>query len=343
MLIALVLYRRYSVRAAAACALGDDVALWYHAISQQLNLSDDNNERLLAAAQMHIAAQPKQQLAGQRGACGQDRRAQHGRTDRAPSSGFMTDSDDSTDADLEAVCESGPSHRFDAAAQHSQHNLPCPQHASAVLPDQTINDVLRDEATDDVLADQAADDVLPDQATLEAPAELTHAQHRLIEQISEGGADSAQAHPANPSGLEQDRVQHAARQKSGLAPDLECEQQDTSLLLAGDQQPSATQQPGTFQQHNSAWQPEDESQQIHQQSNSGQQLEQILNVNQDLHVHKQLETEQKRHTESVTGTSKQAKLNLQRSCLKICTNLQVRDTHMCCLLSLQFGCLEFAF
>ena len=49
----------YSVRAAAACALGDDVTLWCHAASQQLNLSDPASQRLLAAAQQHLSAQPR--------------------------------------------------------------------------------------------------------------------------------------------------------------------------------------------------------------------------------------------------------------------------------------------
>ena len=44
------------MRAAAACALGDDVTLWCHSASQQLNLLDPGRQRLIAAAQDHLPA-----------------------------------------------------------------------------------------------------------------------------------------------------------------------------------------------------------------------------------------------------------------------------------------------
>lgn len=44
------------MRAAAACALGDDVALWCHTTAQQLGLADPAKQRLLAAAQHHLAS-----------------------------------------------------------------------------------------------------------------------------------------------------------------------------------------------------------------------------------------------------------------------------------------------
>lgn len=49
------------MRAAAACALGDDVALWCHTITQQLCLTDPANQHVIAAAQHHIASKEQQQ------------------------------------------------------------------------------------------------------------------------------------------------------------------------------------------------------------------------------------------------------------------------------------------
>lgn len=84
---------RYSVRAAAACALGDDIALWCHAITQQLCLTDPANQRVIAAAQRHIASQ--QQAASTRETCQASAGAQHRCTDRAQSGGLLSSSDDS--------------------------------------------------------------------------------------------------------------------------------------------------------------------------------------------------------------------------------------------------------
>ncbi len=84
---------RYSVRAAAACALGDDVTLWCHTASHQLNLADPANQRLLVAASRHLASehqQSRQAVYEQRG-----RRAQLGR-EAAFASGLVTSSDDSS-------------------------------------------------------------------------------------------------------------------------------------------------------------------------------------------------------------------------------------------------------
>ena len=96
---------RYSVRAAAACALGDDVVLWCHAIAQQLCLTDPANQCLIAAAQRHIAAKSQQQ---QQAACtlkawDAPAGAQHRHTDRAQSGGLMTSSDDSSNLNVEAA------------------------------------------------------------------------------------------------------------------------------------------------------------------------------------------------------------------------------------------------
>ena len=53
------------MRAAAASALGDDVAMWVFAATQQLGLNDHNNQSRLSAAQQHLkrrAQQATQQL-----------------------------------------------------------------------------------------------------------------------------------------------------------------------------------------------------------------------------------------------------------------------------------------
>lgn len=51
---------RYSVRAAAANALADDVALWVFAATEQLNLNSADNQNRLSAAQQHLAKQAQQ-------------------------------------------------------------------------------------------------------------------------------------------------------------------------------------------------------------------------------------------------------------------------------------------
>ncbi|KAL0019633.1 hypothetical protein WJX77_006506 [Trebouxia sp. C0004] len=86
----------YSVRAAAACALGDDVTLWCHTASQQLSLADPANQRLLVAAQRHLTSEhqhSRQRVYEQRG-----RPAQLGR-EAAFASGLVTSSDDSSQSD----------------------------------------------------------------------------------------------------------------------------------------------------------------------------------------------------------------------------------------------------
>ena len=84
---------RYSVRAAAACALGDDVTFWCHTGSHQLSLADLANQRLLVAAQRLLASehqQSRQAVYEQRG-----RPAQLAR-EAAFTSGLVTSSDDSS-------------------------------------------------------------------------------------------------------------------------------------------------------------------------------------------------------------------------------------------------------
>ena len=83
---------RYSVRAAAACAVGDDVTLWCHTASHQLSLSDPANQRLLTAAQRHLA--PHQQRQQTQSAPAQPAGLQHGLQDRAASHGLATNSND---------------------------------------------------------------------------------------------------------------------------------------------------------------------------------------------------------------------------------------------------------
>ena len=81
------------MRAAAACALGDDVTLWCHTASHQLSLADPGNQRLLVAAQCYLASehqQSRQAVHEQRG-----RPAQLGR-EAAFASGLVTSSDDSS-------------------------------------------------------------------------------------------------------------------------------------------------------------------------------------------------------------------------------------------------------
>lgn len=51
---------RYSVRAAAANALADDVAMWVFAATEQLNLNSADNRNRLSAAQQHLAKQAQQ-------------------------------------------------------------------------------------------------------------------------------------------------------------------------------------------------------------------------------------------------------------------------------------------
>ncbi len=87
------IYCRYSVRAAAACALGDDVTLWCHIASHQLSLKDLANQRVLVAAQCHLASehqQSRQAVHEQRG-----RPAQLGR-EAAFASRLVSSSDDSS-------------------------------------------------------------------------------------------------------------------------------------------------------------------------------------------------------------------------------------------------------
>ena len=88
------------MRAAAACALDDDVVLWCHAITQQLCLTDTANQRLIAAAQRHIAIKNHQQQQEQAASIGEawdaPAGAQHRHTDRAQSGGLMTSSDDNS-------------------------------------------------------------------------------------------------------------------------------------------------------------------------------------------------------------------------------------------------------
>ncbi|KAL3131265.1 hypothetical protein ABBQ38_000562 [Trebouxia sp. C0009 RCD-2024] len=118
----------YSVRAAAACALGDDIALWCHAITHQLLLTQPASQRLLAVAHRHFASQHQQQQQQQHGAS-QQQQQQHGasqqpqhqqqqpqqqqqqgapaaatrhiRTDTGTSSGLMASSDDSGSLDAQ--------------------------------------------------------------------------------------------------------------------------------------------------------------------------------------------------------------------------------------------------
>ena len=95
------IYCRYSVRAAAACALGDDVTLWCHTASHQLSLADPANQRFLHAAQCHLASEHQQSrhaVHEQRG-----RPAQLGR-EAAFASGLASSSDDSSrSGDLNVV------------------------------------------------------------------------------------------------------------------------------------------------------------------------------------------------------------------------------------------------
>ena len=93
------------MRAAAACALGDDVLLWCHAIAQQLCLTDPANQCLTAAARRHIASksQQRQQAASTGEAWDAQASAQHRRTDRAGSGRLMTSSDNSSNLDAEAA------------------------------------------------------------------------------------------------------------------------------------------------------------------------------------------------------------------------------------------------
>ena len=89
------------MRAAAACALGDDVTLWCHTASHQLSLADPANQRLLHAAQCHLASEHQQSrhaVHEQRG-----RPAQLGR-EAAFASGLASSSDDSSrSGDLNVV------------------------------------------------------------------------------------------------------------------------------------------------------------------------------------------------------------------------------------------------
>ena len=87
------IYCRYSVRAAAACALGDDVTLWCHTASHQLSLADPANQLLLVAAQIHLASEHEQSRHAVREQRG--RPAQLGR-EAAFASGLVSSSDDSS-------------------------------------------------------------------------------------------------------------------------------------------------------------------------------------------------------------------------------------------------------
>ena len=80
------------MRAAAACALGDDVTLWCHTASHQLSLSDPANQRLLTGAQRHLALHHQRQQT--QSAPAQPAVLQHGLQDRAASHGLATNSND---------------------------------------------------------------------------------------------------------------------------------------------------------------------------------------------------------------------------------------------------------
>jgi len=81
------------VRAAAACALGDDVTLWCHTASHQLSLADPANQRLLAAARRHLASEHQQSRHAAHEQ--RDKPAQLGR-EAAFASGLVSSSDDSS-------------------------------------------------------------------------------------------------------------------------------------------------------------------------------------------------------------------------------------------------------
>ena len=95
------------MRAAAACALGDDVALWCHTTTQQLGLANPAKQRLLAAAQLQLASVQRQSQPMVCNPVGQLTGPDRG---RALASGLKTSSDDSSQPgsscrDRSAACD----------------------------------------------------------------------------------------------------------------------------------------------------------------------------------------------------------------------------------------------
>lgn len=114
------------MRAAAACALGDDVILWCHTASHQLRLADPANQRLLVAAHCHLASehqQSRQAVYEQR-----NKPAQLGR-EAAFASGLVTSSDDSSqcgdlnvdrNAEVNRIVQNGTASPNDEEAEDAQ-------------------------------------------------------------------------------------------------------------------------------------------------------------------------------------------------------------------------------
>jgi len=111
---------RYSVRAAVACALRDDVTLWCHTASHQLSLADPANQRLLAAARRHLASEHQQSRHAAHEQ--RDKPAQLGR-EAAFASGLVSSSDDSSqcgDLNVERDAEANRNAQNGIASQHDE-------------------------------------------------------------------------------------------------------------------------------------------------------------------------------------------------------------------------------
>ena len=106
------------MRAAAACALADDVATWVHAATQQLALNDAANQRLLTAAQQHLNQQQRQQQQ-------QQLPPQHAAETSSSNSGQLSD------GDAEAACLQ--SHVTQDVTAAGGGNAPQPMHTSPAL------------------------------------------------------------------------------------------------------------------------------------------------------------------------------------------------------------------
>ena len=302
---------RYSVRAAAACALGDDVVLWCHAIAHQLCLTHPANQCLIAAAQRHIAAKSQQQ---QQAACTQKAwdapaGAQHRHTDRAQSGGLMSSSNDSSDLDAEAAAAQTltqpnsiamegvvvQTRGASSGAGGSTHAVPAEQQTTEVSAGR-MGDTSRapQEAGGGPAYDKHVDAMDDDGNVVETNALIAGGV----------GNDDGDTHV----GLEQDAEEVHAEQLKGIDKADSCQLAPSSQAAGYDQQLQPGHQPGVSQRPC-----------ISQQAGVSQQA----GISQQENCNQNASRSQQQCNAGPKVVALQGRLHLQKSCQKMQATLQV--------------------
>lgn len=348
------------MRAAAACALADDVALRCHTISQQLNLTDPTNQRLIAAAQQHIALRQTQQPNAAAAPRGQAVPVQQRCTDRAQSSGLMTSSDDSSNLDEQDMSQHQRKDRSDPAvdavdqeraggeAHGAEHAVPA---VPAVLATQSAAEASIGVSNPQISLSTLTEDVCNHSTvSTQVPNGLVNPLHQPRD--SGRVVISQQAGSSQPAPVPQ---QPQVRQQLGdVQPGSvrigNVQQQRNTQRLGNDAQPyisqqaEGTQQADQIQQESDAQHPSMRQQPgSDQQAGNSQQLasnEQVGNAEQPTSQqqadnsqqptsHQRLaqnpegERQLRNKRQGQRGMPVQDKLRLQRSCLKMRSDLQV--------------------